>query len=39
LQDISNVARRAGVVVAGRWIPENEIKQRLEKLAAAAPKM
>jgi imidazolonepropionase-like amidohydrolase len=39
LQDIANVARRAGVVVAGRWIPESEIQQRLEKLAAAAPKM
>ncbi|HYI92825.1 MAG TPA: amidohydrolase family protein [Bryobacteraceae bacterium] len=39
LKDISNVARRAGVVVAGRWIPESEIQQRLEKLAAAAPKM
>jgi hypothetical protein len=39
LQDISNVARRAGVVVNGRWLPEDEIKQRLEKLAAAAEKM
>ena len=39
LRDVSNVARRAGVVVKGRWIPEEEIKQRLEKLAAAAEKM
>lgn len=39
LKDISNVARRAGVVVAGRWIPESEIQQRLEKLAAAAPNL
>jgi imidazolonepropionase-like amidohydrolase len=39
LQDISHVARRAGVVVNGRWLPEDEIKQRLEKLAAAAEKM
>jgi imidazolonepropionase-like amidohydrolase len=39
LQDIANVKRRLGVVVAGRWIPETEIQQRLEKLAAAAPKM
>jgi imidazolonepropionase-like amidohydrolase len=39
LQDVANVKRRAGVVVAGRWIPESEIQQRLEKLAAAAPNM
>ena len=39
LQDVANVARRSGVVVAGRWIPESEIQQRLEKLAAAAAKM
>lgn len=39
LKDISNVARRAGVVVNGRWIPESEIQQGLEKLAAAATKM
>jgi hypothetical protein len=39
LEDISNVSRRAGVVVAGRWIPEREIQERLEKLAAAAAKM
>jgi imidazolonepropionase-like amidohydrolase len=39
LQDVANVARRSGVVVAGRWIPEAEIQQRLEKLAAAAAKM
>ena len=39
LRDLSNVARRAGVVVNGRWLPETEIKERLEKLAAAAEKM
>ena len=39
LQDVANVKRRAGVVIAGRWIPESEIQQRLEKLAAAAPAM
>jgi imidazolonepropionase-like amidohydrolase len=39
LRDVANVARRAGVVVAGRWIPEGEIQRRLEELAAAAPKM
>lgn len=39
LEDVSNVARRAGVVVNGRWLLESEIKARLEKLAAAAEKM
>jgi imidazolonepropionase-like amidohydrolase len=39
LQDVKNVARRAGVMVNGRWIPETEIQHRLEKLAAAAEKM
>jgi len=39
LTDISNVARRAGVVAAGRWLPESEIQERLAKLAAAATKM
>lgn len=39
LTDISNVARRAGVIVAGRWLPEREIRERLERLAAAAARM
>jgi imidazolonepropionase-like amidohydrolase len=39
LQDVANVKRRAGVMVNGRWLPEAEIQQRLEKLAAAAEKM
>ena len=39
LQDVANVARRAGVMVNGRWLPESEIQARLEKLAAAAEKM
>ena len=39
LTDISNVARRAGVIVAGRWLPEREIRERLEKLAAVAARM
>jgi imidazolonepropionase-like amidohydrolase len=39
LQSVSNVARRAGVMVNGRWFPEKEIQQRLETLAAAAAKM
>ncbi|HEU5217947.1 MAG TPA: amidohydrolase family protein, partial [Gemmatimonadales bacterium] len=33
LADIRNVARRAGVVVAGRWIPKSEIDTRLAALA------
>jgi hypothetical protein len=35
LTDIANVSRRAGVVVNGRWLPEQEIQERLEKLATA----
>lgn len=33
LTDIRNVGRRAGVVVAGRWIPKPEIDSRLAALA------
>jgi imidazolonepropionase-like amidohydrolase len=33
LADIRNVGRRAGVVVAGRWIPRAEIESRLAALA------
>jgi len=36
LQNVANVARRAGVMVRGRWVPESEIQARLEKIAAAA---
>jgi hypothetical protein len=39
LQDISNAARRSGVVVNGRWLAQGEINQRLENLAAAAGRM
>jgi len=35
LEDVANVARRAGVMVRGRWIPESEIRERLAKIAAA----
>ena len=34
LSDLSNVARRAGVMVRGRWIPEAEIQRGLAELAA-----
>lgn len=33
LQDVSNVNRRVGVMVHGRWMPESQLKERLEKLA------
>ena len=33
LADIANVSRRAGVVVAGRWLPKSEIESRLAALA------
>jgi imidazolonepropionase-like amidohydrolase len=35
LTDLANVARRAGVMVGGRWMPESEIRARLERIAAA----
>ncbi|MGH7519768.1 MAG: amidohydrolase family protein [Gemmatimonadales bacterium] len=35
LSDLANVARRAGVMVNGRWLPEAEIQARLERIAAA----
>jgi imidazolonepropionase-like amidohydrolase len=38
-KDIANVAKRAGVMVKGRWIPEREIQERLEKVAAASVRM
>jgi imidazolonepropionase-like amidohydrolase len=34
--DIGNVARRAGVMVRGRWLPEWEIQARLAKIGEAA---
>ncbi len=33
LDDVSNMARRAGVMVRGRWMPESEIQSKLEELA------
>jgi imidazolonepropionase-like amidohydrolase len=35
LKDLSNVARRAGVMVRGRWLAEEEIQKRLAAIAAA----
>jgi imidazolonepropionase-like amidohydrolase len=36
LTDVGNVARRAGVMVRGRWLPETEIQARLQKIASGA---
>ena len=35
LDGVANVARRAGVVVNGRWISEDEIQERLAAIAAS----
>ena len=35
LTDIGNLALRAGVMVRGRWLPAEELKAMLEKIAAA----
>jgi len=34
LEDVANVRNPAGVMLRGRWIPGNEIEQRLEEIAA-----
>jgi imidazolonepropionase-like amidohydrolase len=33
LEDIKNVERRSGVVVAGRWLPATEIEEKLKSFA------
>ncbi|HLM54893.1 MAG TPA: amidohydrolase family protein [Pyrinomonadaceae bacterium] len=35
LKDLSNVGRRAGVMVRGRWLAEEEIQKRLADIAAS----
>ncbi|MFQ5744429.1 MAG: amidohydrolase family protein [Acidobacteriota bacterium] len=35
LEDVTNVSRRVGVMVNGRWLPEAEIQQRLAAIAAS----
>jgi hypothetical protein len=35
LTSVANVQRRAGVMVRGLWLPEAELQQRLEQLAAS----
>ena len=34
LEDVGQVARRAGVVLRGRWLPESELRDSLERLAS-----
>jgi imidazolonepropionase-like amidohydrolase len=38
LEGLENVARRAGVMARGKWIPEAEIQTRLAQIADAAAK-
>ncbi|MDA2924388.1 amidohydrolase family protein [Acidobacteria bacterium AH-259-L09] len=35
LEDVGNIAKRAGVMVRGQWLPELEIQARLEEIAAS----
>jgi imidazolonepropionase-like amidohydrolase len=35
LKDVTNVAKRAGVMVRGRWLPESELRKMLDELAAS----
>jgi hypothetical protein len=35
LDDVANLARRAGVMVRGTWLPEEEIRRRLALIAAS----
>lgn len=35
LEDVSNLAQRAGVMVRGRWLSEQEIQERLAQVEAA----
>jgi imidazolonepropionase-like amidohydrolase len=35
LEDVANLSRRAGVMLRGRWLPESEIQERLQTIAAA----
>jgi imidazolonepropionase-like amidohydrolase len=35
LDDVANLSRRAGVMVRGTWLPEEEIRRRLDAIAAS----
>jgi imidazolonepropionase-like amidohydrolase len=39
LENVANLARRSGVMVRGRWLPEAEIQNRLATIAAAYKSM
>jgi imidazolonepropionase-like amidohydrolase len=39
LKDTANLARRAGVILGGKWIPEKQIQERLQKIAAMSERM
>jgi imidazolonepropionase-like amidohydrolase len=35
LKDVASIARRAGVMLRGQWLPESEIRKRLDGIAAS----
>lgn len=35
LKDVTNVAKRAGVMLRGRWLPESELARMLDAIAAS----
>ena len=35
LKDVAIVARRSGVMVRGRWLPESEIRRKLDEIASS----
>jgi hypothetical protein len=35
LKDVANVAKRAGVMLRGRWLPESELVRMLDAIAAS----
>ena len=35
LKDVASVARRAGVMAHGRWLPESEIRRKLDEIAGS----
>jgi imidazolonepropionase-like amidohydrolase len=35
LDNVANIARRSGVMIRGKWIPEADIQARLAKIAAS----
>jgi imidazolonepropionase-like amidohydrolase len=35
LKDVANIAKSAGVMARGRWLPETEIRGKLDEMAAS----